>query len=129
MDNFSPVKIAKMSKEEIMDTLKRSYTDSKPINDSLVDISIRIQTLTAEIYRRSIIRQLPDIPFTRRRTVMKLNCSVHPNTGMPQIAQRLVQLNSEGIKVIEVTYDENTGDFYFLTEPEFKIETAKPESN
>ncbi|TDI32933.1 hypothetical protein DWA10_20595, partial [Acinetobacter baumannii] len=63
-----------------MSELVASYTASKPVNDSLVDISLKIQALTAEVYRRSIMKQLPGVPLTRRRTVMKVGCTIHPNT-------------------------------------------------
>jgi hypothetical protein len=113
--------IAAMSKEEIMAALVKSYTDAKPINDSLVDVALRTQALTAEIYRRSIAKQLPDVPFTRRRTVMRIECTVHPNHGLPQIAKRLAQLAEEEITIVGVDYDENTGAYSFFANPEFDI--------
>ena len=73
------LEISKMSKGEIMEALTKGYTDSKPINDQLVDASLRIQALTAEVYRRSIMKQLPDVPLGRKRTVMRIGCTVHPS--------------------------------------------------
>lgn len=118
--------IAAMPKEEIMAALLKAYSDAKPINDNLVDLALRTQALTAEIYRRSIRLQLPDLPLKRRRTVMRIECTVHPNHGLPQIAKRLADLKAEGIAVLEIEYDENTGAYSFYAAPEFDIKPTHP---
>lgn len=121
--------IASMTKEEVMAALLKSYGDAKPINDSLVDVALRTQALTAEIYRRSILKQLPDIPLGRRRTVMRIECTVHPNHGLPQIAKRVAQLTEEGIMITNVEYDENTGAYSFYAAPEFNVAVPAKQQN
>lgn len=118
--------VAAMSKEEIMDGLVQAYADAKPINDAMVDAGLRVQALTAEIYRRSIAKQLPGVPVNRLRTVMRVECSVHPNKGLPEIARRLAHLNEQGVEVISVGYDENTAAFSFYAAPEFDVKTPIP---
>jgi hypothetical protein len=118
--------IAGLTKEMLLAALVKGYEDAKPINDSLVDVSLRVQAISAEIYRRSIIKHLPGTVVGRRRTVMKLNVSVHPNTGLPKFVQRLAQLQQENVEIIAVEYDENTGDYSFFTHPEFDLSTGEP---
>lgn len=118
---ITPNLAATYSKEQVMEALARGYTESKPINDALVDASLNIQVLTAEIYRRSIMKQLPGMKMVRRRTVMEVDTKIHPNNGLPLIAQRLVKLQEDGVPIVEVSYDENTGKFSFLTGPEFSL--------
>jgi hypothetical protein len=114
-----------MEKTELLSVLEKAYADAKPINDSIVDISLRVQAITAEIYRRSIIKHLPGIPVGRRRTIMKVDTRVHPNKGLPAIVQRIAQLQQENIEITAVEYDENTGEYSFFTDPEFNIEEPK----
>lgn len=116
---ITPASVMTMPKADILSTLTQSHDAAKPLNNNLVEISLKIHTLTSEIYRRSIGVQLPGIPFTRIRTVLKINSSVNPSNGLPQIAARLIQLKEEGVRVVSVHYDENTGEFHFLAEPEF----------
>jgi len=104
-----------------MAALTQGYTESKPINDQLVDASLRIQALTAEVYRRAIMKQLPDVPLGRKRTVMRISCTVHPNQGILQISQRVAFLREEGIEIVSVDYDENTGEYSCYAEPEFPL--------
>lgn len=125
-ENISPpganaVLIAAMSKPEILEALTKAYTDAKPINDSLVDLSLRTQALTVEVYRRAIFKQLPETLIGRRRTVMRIECSVHPNHGIPQIHARLKALEEEGITISYVEYDESTGAYSFYGPPEFDL--------
>lgn len=110
-----------------MEALTARYTASKPINDKMVDIAQEIQALTVEIYRRSILKQLPGVRLIRTKTVMRISATISPNTGLPQIAQRLVQLNDQGIVISHVAYDENTGDFHFYSAPEFALEDQLPD--
>lgn len=124
---LTPVRIAKLSKTEIMAILPAKYAESKPLNDQVVDVAVQIKDLTAEIYRRSILKQLPGVPFTRTKLVMRIEATVSPNTGLPKIVQRLADLASKGIEVVSVTYDENTGSFEFFTTPEFILDPP-PES-
>lgn len=122
----NPGTIAKMSKTEILDSLAAAYTESKPLNDQLVDASLKIQALTAEVYRRAILKNLPGIPMGRCRTVMKVSCTVHPNHGIPKIVQRLATLKEQGTEIVEVVYDENTGEYNFYSAPEFIIQNPPP---
>lgn len=126
-NTLTPVRIAKLSKTEIMTILPAKYAESKPLNDRVVDVAVQIKDLTAEIYRRSILKQLPGVPLTRTKLVMRIEATVSPNTGLPKIAQRLADLAAKGIEVVGVTYDENTGNFEFFTAPEFNLDPP-PES-
>lgn len=90
-----------------------AYAEAKPANDAMVDISLRIQTLTAEVYRRGILRALPDVPIERTTLLMTLGCNVHPNTGLPKLTQKLAELRAGGAEVTRVQFDETLSEYRF----------------
>lgn len=118
--------VAALPKDDLLAAMTQAYADAKPINDSMVDAGLRLQAVTAEIYRRSIIKHLPAVPLGRRRTVMRIECTVHPNHGLPRLVQRLKELETEGIEIISVEYDENTGAYSFFAAPEFNLDNKMP---
>jgi hypothetical protein len=121
----SPYLFVNLSKDALLKALTEAYATSQPINEKLVDISLHIAGITAEIYRRSIVKQ-SGLPVSRVRTVMKISLNVHPNKGLQLVAQRLAQLKDQGIEITAVTYDENTSEFSFYTKPEFQITDEAP---
>lgn len=118
--SVQPATLAKLTKDAIMAEMDVTLTEMKPLNDQMVDLSLKFQAIKTEIYRRSIEKQLPGIRITRTRTILKIDTQTNPNQGLPAIAARLQALKEAGDDVKVVHYDENTGVYSFYGEPEFK---------
>lgn len=114
---MTPSELAKLPKEQIAAKLEAAYREAKPANDAMVDISLKIQTLTAEVYRRGIAKQLPDLSISTVRLLLTIGCNVHPNTGLPKLAQKLAELRSGGATVTAVQFDETLFEFRFYGNP------------
>lgn len=113
---MTPSELAKLPKEQIAAMLEAAYADAKPKNDAMVDVSLRIQTLTAEVYRRGISKQLPGVPITTVRLLMTIGCNVHPNKGLPKLAQKIAELKSGGATITSIEFDETLSEYRFYGE-------------
>jgi len=64
----------------------------------MVDISLNIQTLTAEVIRRAVIGWLPGIAIKETRVVAAVACSRNINEALPKLKTRLDGLPKKASK-------------------------------
>jgi len=112
---MSTTDLSKLTKDEVSSQLLAAYSKAKPINDQMVDVSLEIQQLVAEIYRRTIVKNLGMEPV-RVKCAMAIACNVHPNKGVPELVQRIAALQSNGLEIVRVEFNENLNEFRFYVE-------------
>jgi uncharacterized membrane protein YfbV (UPF0208 family) len=109
------IDLTKLPKEQIISQLDAAYARAKPVNDQMVDISMEIQGLTAEIYRRTILKNFgiePEIV----NCVLSIGCNVHHNKGVPELVRRVAELKAAGIIITKVQYNKNLNEYRFFAE-------------
>jgi len=112
-----PTTLANLPKEQITAQLTAAYARAEPINNQMVDVSMEIQRLIAEIYRRAIIKNAGLEPV-RVKCVMSIGANVHPNKGIPELVRRLEEFASAGLKIVRVEFNETLNEYRFYADPE-----------
>ena len=108
-------KLESLPKSDLLQRIENAYVEAKPANDRMVDISLNIQTLTAEVIRRAVIGWLPGIAIKETRVVATIACSRNINEALPKLKTRLDGFAKEGVKIVAVEFDHNLLEYRFYT--------------
>lgn len=110
--------LTSLSKEQLLEHVEGLYDKAKPHQDALADGAIKIIEASREVYRRIIIKHIPEVKFCRTRVVTRLSCTTnclgHPSQ---ELARRLNQFAAQGVKITRVEYDENLHEYTFHADP------------
>lgn len=108
--------LANLTKEQLGAELEAAYTAAKPLNDQLVDASVRVQSITAEIYKRLVKKHL-GLDCEKAKCVMSIGSNVNPREGGPKLLAQLENLKKNGVEIKRVVFDQTLLEFRFYTDP------------
>ena len=95
------------------------YASAKPLQDQLADKTVEILKVSREIFRRIIVKHVDDVPITRTRIVAELSCSLNPlSEPALKLSRRLNELQSSGVKIVRIDYDEIQCRYVFHADAE-----------
>lgn len=109
--------LSKLGKDELLTRMENIYAAAKPIQDQMADKSLEILKCSTEVFRRLIVRLLPEVKMPRTRIVMELSCSLNC-MGKPahELNSRINKFAAEGVKIVRVDYDEMLCRYLFHAE-------------